>query len=254
VIGSQMVKAREAQALVTAGSTGAFMAAGLMIIGRLPIVERPALAPIIPTRDGRGAIILDVGANMDAKPEHLLQYSIMGAIYAEKILGRQNPRVALLNVGAEEGKGNVVTKEAYSLLAKAGINFVGNLEAREVMDGGVDVIVCDGFTGNVLIKFMEGMAATIFDMLKEQFVADLPSKIGAYLLKPSLRRLKSSLDYSDYGGAPLLGIDGICVKCHGSSNRKAIMNGLFQAQGFIENRVVDVVATSLAKIKEQNTM
>jgi glycerol-3-phosphate acyltransferase PlsX len=238
VVGCNLLRRGQAQALVTAGNTGAFMAAGMFVAGRLPGIDRPALAPMFPTRDGRGVVVLDVGANMDAKPQHLLQYGIMGSIYAEKVLGRKKPKVALLNVGVEEGKGNQATKEAYGLLKEANINFVGNLEARELLTGAVDVVVCDGFTGNVILKFMEGMAGTIFDMLKTQFTRDARSKAGALLLKPALRRFKADMDYSEHGGAPLLGINGILVKCHGSSNAVAIKNGLYQAQKFIEQDVV----------------
>jgi len=251
VVGANLVKTGQAAALVTAGSTGAFMAAGLFLVGRMADIERPALAPLVPTRDGKGVVMLDMGANMDAKPEHLLQYGVMGSIYAEKVLGRPNPRIALLNVGTEAGKGNQVTKEAYTLLNNAGVNFVGNIEARAVLSGEVDVIVCDGFTGNVLLKLMEGMASTMFDLMKERFTTDARSKLGALLLKPALRQFKRSFDYSEYGGAPLLGVNGIFVKCHGSSNRRAIKNGLYQAQRFLEKNVVASIGEailSLAKI------
>lgn len=248
VVGANLVKDGHAGALVTTGSTGAFMAAGLFVVGRIADIERPALAPLVPTRDGKGVVMLDMGANMDAKAEHLMQYGIMGAIYAEKVLGRLSPRVALLNVGAEPGKGNQVTKEAYSLLNNAGINFIGNIEARAVLSGDVDVIVCDGFTGNVVLKLMEGMASTMFDLMKERFTADTRSKLGALLLKPTLRRFKQSFDYSEYGGAPLLGVNGIFVKCHGSSNRVAIKNGLFQAQRFLEQDVVAGIGKAIAAL------
>lgn len=245
VVGASLVRDGQAAAFVTAGNTGAFMAAGLFVVGRIPNIDRPALAPLIPTRDGRGVVLLDVGANMDARPENLLQYGIMGSIYAEKVLQRSNPRVALLNVGTEEGKGNQVTKDAFALLQNAGINFIGNLEARSVLSGEADVLVCDGFTGNILLKFMEGMATTMFDLLKERFTVDLRSKVGALLLKPGLRQFKRNFDYSEHGGAPLLGVDGIFVKCHGSSNRTAIKNGLYQAQRFIEQRVLASITESI---------
>lgn len=251
VVGAGLVKDGKAAALVTAGSTGAFMAAGLFLVGRVADIERPALAPLVPTRDGRGVVVLDMGANMDAKPEHLLQYGVMGSIYTEKVLHRAKPRVALLNVGAEESKGNQVTKDAYALLKQAGINFVGNIEARDVLSGAADVIVCDGFTGNILLKFMEGMAETMFDMLKERFTQDTRSKLGAVLLKPALRKFKRSFDYSEHGGAPLLGINGIFVKCHGSSNRRAIKNGLYQAQRFIEQGVVSNIAQAIVSLPKQ---
>ncbi|MDP3486533.1 MAG: phosphate--acyl-ACP acyltransferase, partial [Bacillota bacterium] len=174
------------------------------------------------------------------------------SIYAEKVLGRPNPRIALLNVGTEPGKGNQVTKEAYTLLNNAGVNFVGNIEARAVLSGEVDVIVCDGFTGNVLLKLMEGMASTMFDLMKERFTASMRSKLGALLLKPTLRQFKQSFDYSEYGGAPLLGVNGIFVKCHGSSNRTAIKNGLFQAQRFLEQDVVTSIGKAIAALPRTN--
>ena len=251
VVGATLVKDGQAGALVTAGSTGAFMAAGLFVVGRIAEIERPALAPLVPTRDGKGVVMLDMGANMDAKPEHLMQYGIMGSVYAEKVLGRLNPRVALLNVGAEASKGNQVTKEAYTLLENAGVNFVGNIEARAVLTGEADVIVCDGFTGNVLLKFMEGMASTMFELMKERFTVDTRSKVGALLLKPTLRQFKQSFDYSEYGGAPLLGVNGIFVKCHGSSNRTAIKNGLFQAQRFLEQNVVASIGEAIAALPKR---
>ena len=246
VVGCQMIKDGTVEALVTAGNTGAFMAAGMFVAGRIDGIERPALAPLFPTENGRGVVVLDVGANMDAKPHHLLQYGVMGSLYAERVLGRENPKVALLNVGAEPGKGNQATKEAYSLLAAADINFVGNLEARDLIRGTVDVVVCDGFTGNVVLKFMEGMSLSLFSMMRKSFTRDSRSKVGALLLKPALRDFRDSLDYSEYGGAPLLGLKGILVKCHGSSNARAIKNGIYQAQKFVEQDVVRAIEASAA--------
>ena len=245
VVGCNLLRTGAVQALVTAGNTGAFMAAGMFVAGRLQGIDRPALAPMFPTKNGRGVVVLDIGANMDAKPHHLLQYAIMGSVYAEKVLGRPTPKVALLNVGTEEGKGNQAAREAYVLLKNASLNFVGNLEARELLMGNVDVVVCDGFTGNVLLKFMEGMAQTMFDMLKVRFTQDARSKAGALLVKPALRQFKADLDYSEHGGAPLLGINGTLVKCHGSSNALAIKNGLFQAQRFLEQDVVRSIGAAL---------
>lgn len=248
VVASNLLRRGQVDAVVTAGNTGAFMAAGLLLVGRLPGIDRPALAPLIPTRNGRGVVLLDAGANMDAKPEHLLQYGIMGALYASKVLRRENAQVALLNVGLEEGKGNQVTKEAFPLLRHAGINFVGNIEARELLAGQVDVVVCDGFTGNVLLKALEGTAATFAAMLKDYCMRDWRSKLGALLLKPSLRGFKKQFDYSEYGGAPLLGINGVLVKCHGSSQETAIKNGLLQAARFVEQGVVKNIAAAVADI------
>lgn len=250
VVGCQMIKDGSVQALVSAGNTGAFMAAGMFVAGRISGIERPALAPLFPTEDGRGVVVLDVGANMDAKPHHLLQYGIMGSLYAERVLGRRDPKVALLNVGSEPGKGNQAAKEAFSLLSAAGINFVGNLEARELISGSVDVVVCDGFTGNVVLKFMEGMATSLFTMMRASFTRDTRSRLGALLLRPALREFRDGLDYSEHGGAPLLGLNGILVKCHGSSNPRAIKNGIYQAQKFVEQDVVRSIEAKTQIISE----
>ncbi len=247
VVATRLLKEGKADGLLTAGSTGAFMAAGLLILGRLPGVQRPALAPILPTVDGQGVVLLDVGANMDATPEHLQQYAVMGAIYAEQVLGRATPRVGLLNVGSEPGKGNELTKEAYQLLAKQPLNFIGNVEARDLLTGQADVVVTDGFVGNVVLKFMEGMALSLFDMLKVEYTSDLRGKLGAGLLRPGLRRFKRNLDYSEYGGAPLLGVKLPMIKCHGSSQRKAIHNGIGQAISFIESRAGEVISNAITK-------
>lgn len=246
VVATRLLKEGKADGLLTAGSTGAFMASGLLVLGRLPGVQRPALAPILPTVDGQGVILLDVGANMDAKPEHLLQYAIMGSIYAEQVLQRSSPRVGLLNVGVERGKGNEVVKQAYELMANQDLNFVGNIEARQLLQGEADVVVVDGFVGNVVLKFMEGMASSLFEMLKSEFTQDWRSKMGAGLLSPSLRRLKSSLDYAEYGGAPLLGVKCPMIKCHGSSRQRAIANGLRQAALFVKNGSAKVMSAAMA--------
>ena len=248
VVAANLLRTGQVDAVVTAGNTGAFMAAGLFIVGRIKSIDRPALAPLIPTRQGRGVVLLDAGANMDSKPENLLQYGIMGSIYASQVLRRDNPKVALLNVGTEESKGNQVTKEAYHLLKSADIDFVGNIEARELLHGEVDVVVCDGFTGNVLLKALEGMAHTFSAMLKEHFLRDLRSKIGALLLRPSLRGFKKQFDYAEYGGAPLLGINGVLVKCHGSSQQVAIKNGVLQAARFVERGVVHNIQRAVAEL------
>ncbi|MGI6357560.1 MAG: phosphate acyltransferase PlsX [Bacillota bacterium] len=252
VVATRLLREGKADALVTAGSTGAFMAAGLLVLGRLPGVERPALAPILPTANGQGVVVLDIGANMDAKPEHLLQYAIMGSIYAEQVLGRKAPRVGLLNVGVEPGKGNQLIKDTFPLMEQLPINFVGSVEARDLLLGDADVVVTDGFVGNVLLKFMEGMAATMFALLREEFSSSLQSKLGAGLLKPSLRRFKRKLDYSEHGGAPLLGVKQAMVKCHGSSRRLAIENGILQAARFVEHDFVERISTAVehSAIKE----
>lgn len=241
VIAARMVKEQQADAMISAGNTGALMAAGLLIVGRIDGVERPALTADFPTMDGKGVLVLDVGANMDATPEHLRQYAIMGKIYAEKMWGVDRPRVGLLNVGTEDNKGNTVTKETFPLLKEASIHFVGNVEARDILQGVCDVLVTEGFTGNILLKSTEGTAAAIFDKLKTVFMASLLSKIATLLLKSGLRQMKKELDYAERGGVPLLGLDGVCMKAHGSSNATAFYNAIRQARNTVQKQVVPTI-------------
>jgi glycerol-3-phosphate acyltransferase PlsX len=222
----RMVKDGQADAVVSAGNTGALMAGGLLVIGRLGGIERPALTVVAPTFNGDNVVLLDVGANMDAKAEHLYHYAIMGNIYAREVLQKAVPRVGLLNVGTEENKGNDQVRKAYELLQDRLGNFHGNVEARDILDGAADVVVCDGFVGNILLKTVEGLSAGIFGALREAFTANLKSKVAAAVLLPELRGLKKRLDYAEYGGAPFLGIDGIVIKCHGSSNARAIRSAI----------------------------
>lgn len=252
VVAVNAIKEKQADAVISAGNTGAFMTAGLLHAGRIEGIERPALAPLIPTIDGNGAVVLDVGANMDAKPVHLLHYAVMGSIYAETVLGKRNPRVGLLNVGTEEGKGNELTKAAFAELKQAPIHFVGNVEARDVSYGVCDVVVCDGFSGNILLKVMEGTASSIFQLLKQEFTRNLSSKLAAAILKPGLKRLKNKLDYAEYGGAPLLGLQGICIKAHGSSDARAIKNSVHQAKRFIDQNVIHHISDKIRKVSDQD--
>ena len=249
VVASQMVKNREVDAVITAGNTGAFMAAGLLVAGRIPGIERPALAPVIPTTGKNGVLALDVGANMDPKPEHLVQYAKMGKIYAERVLGIKDPRIGLLNVGTEETKGNELTKATFPLLKQESMNFVGNVEARDVPSGECDVLITDGFTGNILLKLTEGLASSIFSLLKVEFTKNTISKLAAFLLKPSLKNLKKQMDYSEVGGAPLLGVNGAFIKAHGSSDAKAIMNAVRQARLFLVNGVLEQITKEINKEK-----
>ncbi len=251
VISVKLLKEQKVDAVISAGSTGALMAAGLLIVGRIKGIDRPALAPVFPTRKN-GTLVLDVGANMDAKPLNLLQYAIMGKIYAEKLLNRKDPSIGLLNVGTEETKGNELTKTVYPLLKKAELNFIGNVEARDFPYGVCDVIVTDGFSGNIVLKLTEGLANAIFDSLKEIFMSNTISKIAALMLKKGLKRFKQQMDYTEYGGAPLLGINGLIIKAHGSSDAKAIMNAIKQAKIFIENQVIDKIRTEIEKVTEDN--
>ncbi len=204
VLMAKEVKEGRADGCISAGNTGALMSAGLFGIGRLKGVERPALSPTLPTEDGKGFLMLDVGANVDAKPNHLLQYAVIGSIYSGKVRGVSSPRVGLLNVGTEEGKGSELTKKAFELMADAPINFIGNVEARDLLNGAADVVVTDGFTGNVALKTIEGTALTMFSMIKSTFMQNFKSKIAASLVKNDLKQLKNQLDYSEYGGQDCL--------------------------------------------------
>ncbi|WP_027414559.1 phosphate acyltransferase PlsX [Aneurinibacillus terranovensis] len=245
VVAVTMVKNKEADACISAGNTGAFMTSGLLITGRIKGIERPALSPIVPTISGQGVMILDAGANMDVGPKNLLQYAIMGSIYAEKVMKVEKPRIGLLNVGTEAGKGSELTKEAYGLLQNSSVNFIGNVEARDVTEHVCDVVVCDGFSGNILLKTMEGMARAIFNIMKEEFTRNIPSKAAAMMLKPALKRIKLQMDYAEYGGALLMGIQGTCIKAHGSSNARAIRNAIAQAKSFVEQDVNMLIAQEI---------
>lgn len=238
VVAGRMVKEGRADAMISAGNTGALMAVGLLVLGRLNGIDRPGLAPMFPSPDNRGVLALDMGANMDAKPEHLLQYALMGTIYREKVHGIQRPRVGLLNVGTEQAKGNELTKAAYELLEQAPIHFAGNIEARDVLSGAVDIIVCDGFSGNIMLKAFEGAASTIFSLLREELTATLKSKIAAALLRPSFRRVRDKMDYNQYNGAPLLGVNGLVVKGHGSSDAVAMKTAIRHTRTAIGNGLI----------------
>ncbi|MDF2683428.1 MAG: phosphate acyltransferase PlsX [Brevibacillus sp.] len=247
VVAVQMARENLVDAAISAGNTGALMTAGLLYAGRMEGIERPALAAFIPNIKGRVTLTLDVGANMDAKPDHLLQYALMGSLYAERVLGFDRPTVGLLNVGTEEGKGNELTKAVFPLLAETDLNFVGNVEARDVLQGACDVLVCDGFVGNVLLKAVEGSASTIFSQLKQEFTSSLINKVGAAILKPGLIRFKKRMDYAEYGGAPLLGLRSPVIKAHGSSDEKAIKNAIASAARFVKQDVNEIIAQALQK-------
>lgn len=231
VMGLKAVKEKDCDAFLSAGSTGAFLAGSLLKVGRIKGIDRPALAPILPTINGEGCMIIDGGANTDCKAKNLLQFATLGSVYMEKVAKIKKPKVGLLNIGTEEAKGNDLVKEAYPLLkGMQNINFVGNIEARDVVDYACDVLVTDGFAGNILLKGVEGTALTIFKALKKEMTSSFKSKIGALLLKNSLQGFKKKFDYTEVGGAPFLGIDGIMIKAHGSSDAKAIKNAIRQAK------------------------
>lgn len=244
VRGLNLVKNDEADAFLSAGSTGALMAGATLILGRIKGVDRVALAPVMP---GKNApfMVIDAGANVDCKPEYLLQFARMGKVYFENVLGTSNPTVGLVNIGAEEEKGNELTKAAYPLLKGSGFNFVGNVEPREVSNGDVSILVCDGFVGNTLLKMYEGVAGNIFSMLKSEIMGSFRSKIGGLLLKPVFDRFKKKFDYAEYGGTAFLGAKGICIKAHGSSDAKAFKNAILQAKNCFDNDIVGKIENEL---------
>lgn len=223
------------------------MAGGLLILGRIKGVDRPALATIYPVIGKEPALLLDAGANAECKPKHLLEFGIMGSLYMEKVLGRTDPRVGLVNNGAEEGKGNALTKETYGLLKESNLNFVGNVEARDIPTGAADVIVTDGFTGNVIIKLSEGLGLTILREIKRKFTAGGVAKLGAALLKGKLYELKQDFDYTEYGGAPILGVRGAILKMHGSSDFYAVKQTILKAVPYVKENVVEKIAGSIGE-------
>jgi glycerol-3-phosphate acyltransferase PlsX len=231
-VAAELVRDGEATAFVSAGNTGAAMAISMFVIGVLPGVDRPAIAAVLPNLR-RYTVLLDVGANVGPKPWHLLQFAIMGHVYARDILGLDNPRVGLLSVGEEEGKGNDLTKEAYEQLKASSLNFVGNVEGRDIYNGNCDVVVTDGFTGNVALKISESLVETLGAMIREELTRDMRSKLGAALATPAFARFKKRVDYTELGGAPLLGIDGGAIICHGSSPVKAIKNAIRVASEWV---------------------
>lgn len=247
VLMANEVKEGRADACISAGNTGALMASGLFVVGRIEGIDRPALSPTLPTIDGQGFVFLDVGANADARPEHLLQFAIMGSVYAEKVRKINQPRVGLLNVGTEEKKGNDLTKHAFTLLQDAPLNFVGNVEARDLLEGVADVVVTDGFSGNIALKSIEGTALAIFSMLKEELTSSLKTKLATGVIKPQLRNLKNKLDYSEYGGAGLFGLKAPVIKAHGSSDQNAILNAIRQAKDMVEKEVIQTIEKTISK-------
>lgn len=245
VMAATMVANGEADAMVSAGNTGAIMAAGMLIIGRLPSVDRPALSPVLPTFNGKGVLLADAGATMDATPENLLTYAFMADEYAKHVLDIENPRIGLLNVGTEESKGNAVVKQTFGLLKGSKLNFIGNVEAREMMAGTADVVVCDGFVGNVVLKLAEGIGLGLFGGMKEALSASLTSRVAGSMIRGRLRSFRDRYDWAEYGGAPLLGVNGGCMKAHGSSNPRAWFQTLAQTHKFVANDVVTYLSTAM---------
>ncbi len=243
----QLVKEKKVDGIISAGSTGAFLAGCTLIVGRLKGIDRPALAPVLPGINGP-FMIIDVGANADCKPHYLVQFALMGKIYFENVLNTKNPTIGLINIGAEEEKGNELTKNAHKLLKTTDYNFVGNVEPRDITQGDVKVLVCDGFVGNTVLKMYEGVAASIFSILKENIMSSFTTKLGGMLLKPVFKKIKSDFDYTEYGGAAFLGVNGICVKAHGSSNAKAFKNAIKQAKIAYDNKIVEKIQIELENL------
>jgi glycerol-3-phosphate acyltransferase PlsX len=237
---------------VSAGSTGVLLVGGALELGRLPGIDRPALCALLPTLDEKGVVFLDVGASTDVRPRQLAQFAVMGSVYARAVLGRPEPRVGLLNIGTEPTKGTESIRTAYALLQAADLHFVGNAEARDLFSGRFDVVVADGFVGNIVLKNTEGVAEAIFAMLRPMLGASLRARVGALLLRPALRQLRSRLDYTEHGGAPLLGLAGACVKCHGSSNAKALANGIAYAERYVKAGTIELMRAALQALADES--
>lgn len=245
VLGMNLVKKGDADAFVSAGSTGAILVGGQFVVGRIKGVERSPLAPLLPTAKGP-SLLIDCGANVDARPSHLVQFAKMGSIYMENIIGVKNPRVAIVNIGAEEEKGNMLVKETYPLLKECtDINFVGSIEARDIPNGDADVIVCEAFVGNVILKLYEGLAKTLLSEVKKGLMSSLRSKIGALLIKPALKQTMKGFMGDDQGGAPLLGLKGLVVKAHGSSNAEDIKHAILQCVDFSEQKINEKIKDNI---------
>lgn len=251
VVAMNLVKKGEADAFVSAGSSGAILVGGQVIVGRIKGVERPPLAPLIPTARGV-SLLVDCGANVDARPSHLVQFAKMGSIYMENVIGKKNPTVGIVNIGAEEEKGNALVKETFPLLKECSdINFVGSVEARDIPAGAVDVVVCEAFVGNVILKLYEGVGGTLISKIKAGMMTSLRTKIGALLVKPALKSTLKDFDASEYGGAPLLGLNGLVVKTHGSSTSKEVCNSIIQCVTFKEQRINEKIRDVVSKTQEE---
>ena len=247
VVGMNLVKEGRADGFVSAGSTGAVLVGGQLIVGRIKGVLRPALAPLIPTEKGV-SLLIDCGANVDARADNLVQFARIGSLYMEKVIGIKNPRVGLVNIGAEEEKGNALVKETMPLVKECcDINFIGSIEAREIPKGGADVIVCEAFVGNVIIKLYEGVGSTLLGKIKEALTKSIFTKIGAMMIKSSLKATLKSFDASNYGGAPLLGLNGLIVKAHGNSKANEICNSILQCKSFKEEALSDIIREKMKK-------
>lgn len=250
VRGINMVKNGEADLFISAGNTGAIMAAGLFILGRIQGIDRPAIASTYPILGKGVSLLVDSGANAECKPNNLLEFATMGSIYMEKVLNIKQPTVGLVNIGTEETKGTTVIKAAHELLSKSSLRFIGNVEARDIPKGASDVVVCDGFVGNIILKLTEGLAWNILKLIKSKFTSGVVPKMGALLLSGKLNELKSEFDYSEYGGAPILGVKGAVVKMHGSSNANAVKNTILKGIPYAETNVVQTIQNSVLELEE----
>ncbi|MEG0377680.1 MAG: phosphate acyltransferase PlsX [Eubacterium sp.] len=249
VVALTAMKNRENSVLISAGSTGALLAGSLLKLGRIKGIKRPALAGAIPL-NGRVVLLIDMGANADCKADYLEQFALLGSVYFESVLGKKNPKVGLINIGSEEEKGSMMVKEAYQLLKKSDLNFIGNVEAKEIPTTDADVLVCDGFTGNVVLKLLEGLSSYLMKGIKTSIMGSTKGKIGGMLIKDDLRKFKNQFDADEHGGAPFLGVKGGVIKAHGSSNAYAIKNAIRQSIAFIDNDVLDKITE---KLKEDKT-
>jgi glycerol-3-phosphate acyltransferase PlsX len=247
----ELVKEGKAQAVISAGSTGALMAGATFVLGRIKGINRVCLAPLLP---GAKApfMIADAGANVDCRPEYLVQFAMMGKVYFESVLCVKNPTVGLVNIGAEEEKGNELTKAAYKLLKDTDFNFIGNIEPRDIPRGETNIAVCDGFIGNTVLKTYEGVASNLFSMLKDEIMSSTRGKIGGALLKPVFKDFKKKFDYTEYGGSPFLGAKGICIKAHGSSDAKAFKNAIRQAKICYDKKIIEEIENNLENLIENN--
>lgn len=239
------VKEKRADACISAGNTGALVVAGLFVVGRTKGIDRPALSPTLPTTNGKGFLLLDAGANVDANAHNLVQYAVMGSIYSEKVRLIQKPTVGLLNVGTEDAKGSQLTKKAFNQLSNAPIHFIGNIEARDLLDGVADVVVTDGFSGNITLKAIEGTALHVMKLLKQTLTSSIKTKLAAGLIKGDLKNLKNQLDYPEYGGAALFGLSAPVIKSHGSSNSRAIYHTIKQACHMIDNQMIQTIEKTI---------
>lgn len=246
----QLVKDGAAGAAVSAGNTGAAMAAGVLFLGLIPGIDRPAIATLLPSRKGK-TLLIDSGANVDCRPAHLFQFALMGHLYLEEILGVKRPKVGLLSIGEEETKGNELTHATYRLLQHPPLNFIGNVEGRDIYEGTADIVVCDGFTGNIVLKAGEGMVTALLDMLKEEIRKSVPAKIGMTMLLPALKRFWRKLDYAEYGGAPLLGVNGTVIICHGRSPARAIRNAIRLGRESAESNLVQAIKKSVQQAQHR---